>query len=363
MTKITPTQHHQLISKLRADRIPAVVLGDTTFLINQDTGHLSLLSGGVITNTQRELFNLWLVNQYGDILSDSESKADKVLSPLDNVEQWIANMSQDEFEALQIASSVTSDTEGERELPWVDRVSVADTHPSSLGIPQLMNQNANRNPINEALLRQTPEELHANIKQIMDSGSYTGEHADKLPLIVTLIEETLEELNEKAIEEQYVAAIEYTIDGESRYITLDGKSEKEAIALLSEAIRLGRAKATTTMFTPVKLKKDDIPNLPEVRPMVEWSHVSEPGIVVARLDNSESDESGTVVAGNQREYKPGDEGYIELNKIAVNATIQSIQNEAEVWYAKQKDTVTPDYPDLTDVTIVTTRNPNPGEDD
>lgn len=278
MTKITPAQHHQLISKLRADRIPAVVLGDTTFLINQDTGHLSLLDGGIITNSQRELFNLWLVNQYGDTLSDSESKTDNVSSPLDNVEQWIANMSQEEFEALQIAGSVTSDTKGDN-----DRV--ADTHPTLLGIPQIMNANANRNPINEALLRQTPEELHANIKQILDSGSYTGEHADKLPQIETLIKDTLEELNEKAVEEQYVAAIEYTTDGESHYITLDGKTEKEFIDLISEAIAFGRAKATTTMFSPVKLKKDDIPNLPVVRPVVEWSHVSEPGISATRQKN------------------------------------------------------------------------------
>lgn len=150
------------------------------------------------------------------------------------------------------------------------------THPSLLGIPQLMNKNANRNPTNEALLRQTPEELNANIKQILHSGSYAKVN-DKSRQIETLIEETLEG--------QYVAAIEYTIDGEPRYIALDDKSEEEAMALISEAIQLGRAKATTTMFTPVKLKKDDIPNLPVVRPVVEWSHVSEPGISAARQKN------------------------------------------------------------------------------
>lgn len=272
MSKLSAVQHHQMIAKLRADRIPAVVLGDTTFLVHVETGVVSLLGGGAITSKQRELFNLWLVEQYGDALKDSDENLKDLMT---------------------------------------------DNLPNLLGIPQYLSQNANRNSINEALLNQTPEELHARMQSIITSGEYDGSYLSTLSDITQAIGESLTELNrqEEADGEQYVSAIEYSVDGESRYITLDGKTEKEAVALIAEAIRMASNKDTIPTFSPVKLKKDQIPDYPEVMAITEWSHFSEPGIVGA----DHSGENRQAIQMLTAEYLDGavldmDNNLVDTNK-------------------------------------------------
>ena len=66
-TPITALQYTNLVQAAIADKVPAVVLGKTTYVIN-DNGNVSILGQEQITQEQLALFKTWLIKQYGDKL-------------------------------------------------------------------------------------------------------------------------------------------------------------------------------------------------------------------------------------------------------------------------------------------------------
>lgn len=62
-TPLTTIQYNNLIQKAVKDKIPAVVLGKTTYVIS-DIGAVSVLGQQGITTEQLALFKIWLINQY-----------------------------------------------------------------------------------------------------------------------------------------------------------------------------------------------------------------------------------------------------------------------------------------------------------
>lgn len=63
-TPITALQYTNLVQAAIADKVPAVVLGKTTYVIN-DNGNVSILGQEQITQEQLALFKTWLIKQYG----------------------------------------------------------------------------------------------------------------------------------------------------------------------------------------------------------------------------------------------------------------------------------------------------------
>ena len=66
-TPITALQYTKLVQAAIADKVSAVVLGKTTYIIN-DNGSMSVLGQEQITQEQLALFKTWLIKQYGDKL-------------------------------------------------------------------------------------------------------------------------------------------------------------------------------------------------------------------------------------------------------------------------------------------------------
>ena len=66
-TPITALQYTNLVQAAIADKVSAVVLGKTTYIINDD-GNMSVLGQEQITQEQLALFKTWLIKQYGDKL-------------------------------------------------------------------------------------------------------------------------------------------------------------------------------------------------------------------------------------------------------------------------------------------------------
>lgn len=62
-TPLTTIQYNNLIQKAVKDKIPAVVLGKTTYVIS-DIGAVSVLGQQGITTEQITLFKTWLINKY-----------------------------------------------------------------------------------------------------------------------------------------------------------------------------------------------------------------------------------------------------------------------------------------------------------
>lgn len=62
-TPLTTIQYNNLIQKAVKDKIPAVVLGKTTYVIS-DIGAVSVLGQQGITTEQLALFKTWLINKY-----------------------------------------------------------------------------------------------------------------------------------------------------------------------------------------------------------------------------------------------------------------------------------------------------------
>lgn len=63
-TPITTLQYTKLVQAAIVDKVPAVVLGKTTYTIN-DNGSVSVLGQEQITQEQLALFKTWLIKQYG----------------------------------------------------------------------------------------------------------------------------------------------------------------------------------------------------------------------------------------------------------------------------------------------------------
>lgn len=63
-TPLTPLQYTKLVRAAIADKVPAVVLGKTSYLIN-DNGSVSVLGQEQMTQEQLALFKTWLIKQYG----------------------------------------------------------------------------------------------------------------------------------------------------------------------------------------------------------------------------------------------------------------------------------------------------------
>ena len=66
-TPITALQYTKLVQAAIADKVSAVVLGKSTYIIN-DNGSMSVLGQVQITQEQLALFKTWLIKQYGDKL-------------------------------------------------------------------------------------------------------------------------------------------------------------------------------------------------------------------------------------------------------------------------------------------------------
>ena len=64
---ITALQYTKLVQAAIADKVSAVVLGKSTYIIN-DNGSMSVLGQEQITQEQLALFKTWLIKQYGDKL-------------------------------------------------------------------------------------------------------------------------------------------------------------------------------------------------------------------------------------------------------------------------------------------------------
>lgn len=242
------------------------------------SGKVTVRAGEIITDKQRELFNLWLVSEYGEDVVNEEPIADEESSPLDNLY-------------------------------------VADTHPSLLGIPQMMDANANRNPINERLLAMSPNDLSEHTRNLL---------MDKLKSAAPIQPEASVDDDEDFMED-FVEGFEYVVDGVTRYVPLDGKTQEEAIATLEAHIKLMHETPVLT-----DMSKQSNAEVKEILPVVEWTHVSESGITVAR---------------RQRELKPGDEGYDKINKVSTDAIIQALKDEAEKWHnrhTERNDSSTPE---------------------
>lgn len=63
-TPITALQYTKLVQAAIADKVSAVVLGKSTYIIN-DNGSMSVLGQEKITQEQLALFKTWLIKQYG----------------------------------------------------------------------------------------------------------------------------------------------------------------------------------------------------------------------------------------------------------------------------------------------------------
>lgn len=63
-TPITALQYTKLVQAAIADKVSAVVLGKSTYIIN-DNGNVSILGQEQITQEQLALFKTWLIKQYG----------------------------------------------------------------------------------------------------------------------------------------------------------------------------------------------------------------------------------------------------------------------------------------------------------
>lgn len=63
-TPITALQYTKLVQAAIADKVPAVVLGKTKYIINVN-GSISVLGQEQITQEQLALFKTWLIKQYG----------------------------------------------------------------------------------------------------------------------------------------------------------------------------------------------------------------------------------------------------------------------------------------------------------
>lgn len=63
-TPISTLQYTKLVQAAIADKVPAVVLGKTKYIIN-DNGNVSILGQEQITQEQLALFKTWLIKQYG----------------------------------------------------------------------------------------------------------------------------------------------------------------------------------------------------------------------------------------------------------------------------------------------------------
>lgn len=66
-TPISALQYTKLVQAAIADKVSAVVLGKSTYIIN-DNGSMSVLGQEQITQEQLALFKTWLIKQYGDKL-------------------------------------------------------------------------------------------------------------------------------------------------------------------------------------------------------------------------------------------------------------------------------------------------------
>lgn len=66
-TPITTSQYHKLLRAAIKDRIPAVVLGKTTYIISEN-GNVNVLGQEQINQEQLALFKTWLIKQYGHML-------------------------------------------------------------------------------------------------------------------------------------------------------------------------------------------------------------------------------------------------------------------------------------------------------